>query len=118
MDAHTNVRSLTFPLRRVRKKIVVFGVFDPATGKIPIPLPLPNVNIFRPPLGLRLTPPSRVEFPDWAFQEELPRIIDRALGELARSSDAITASGTLDVVRYGRILRSRMLVVYVAPASL
>jgi len=110
MDGHTNVDSLTFTLDGLAKKIMVFGVFDPATGKIPIPLPLPNVNIFKPPLGLRLTPPSKVEFPDWAFQDEVPAIIDRVLGELARSSDAITASGTLDVVRYGRVLRNRMLV--------
>lgn len=109
MDAHTNVESLSFSLDGLAKKIIVFGVFDPATGKIPIPLPLPNVNIFKPPLGVRLTPPARVEFPDWAFKDDLPAIIDRALGELARSSDAISASGTLDVLRYGRILRNRML---------
>jgi hypothetical protein len=110
MDAHTNVESLTFNLDGLAKKIMIFGVFDPATGKIPIPLPLPNINIFKPPLGARLTPPARVEFPDWAFQDEVPAIIDRVLGELARSTDAITGSGTLDVVRYGRVLRSRMLV--------
>ena len=32
------------------------------------------------------------------------------LGKLVMSSDAITASGSLDVMRYGRILRSRQLV--------
>ena len=32
------------------------------------------------------------------------------VGILARSSDAITVTGTLDVVRYGGILRNRMLV--------
>jgi hypothetical protein len=110
MDAHTNVDSMSFSLDGLAKKIVVLGVFDPVTGKVPIPVPLPNVNIFKPPLGLRLTPPAKVEFPDWSFKEEFPGIVDKALGVLARSSDAISVSGSLDVLRYGHILRSRMLV--------
>jgi hypothetical protein len=110
MDAHTNVDSLTFSLDGLAKKILVFGVYDPVTEKIPIPLPLPNINLFKPPLGLRPTPPAKVEFPDWSFKEKLPGVVDRILGALARSSDAISVSGSLDVMRYGRALRSRMLV--------
>jgi hypothetical protein len=110
MDAHTNVESLSFSLDGLAKKILVFGVFDPATNKIPIPLPLPNLSLFKPPLGLRPTPPSKVEFPDWSFSEELPGVVDRILGALARSSDAISGSGSLDVTRYGHVLRSRMIV--------
>lgn len=110
MDAHTNVESLSFSLDGLAKKIVVLGVYDPVKNKVPIPVPLPNVNIFKPPLGLRPTPPAKVEFPDWAAKEEVPDILNKALGVLARSSDAITVSGSLDVMRYGHILRSRMLV--------
>jgi hypothetical protein len=110
MDAHTNVESLSFSLDGLAKKILVFGVYDPITGKIPIPLPLPNINLFKPPLGLRPTPPARVEFPDWSFSEKVPEVLDRILGALASSSDAISVSGTLDVLRYGQVLRSRMLV--------
>jgi hypothetical protein len=110
MDAHTNVDSISFSLDGLAKKILVFGVFDPVTKKIPIPIPLPNINIFKPPLGLRLTPPAKVEFPTWAWSEKMPAVIDRILGALARSSDAISVSGSLDVLRYGRVLRNRMLV--------
>lgn len=110
MDAHTNVESMTFTLDGLAKKIFVFGVFDPLTKKIPIPLVLPNVNILKPPLGARLTPPSKVEFPDWSFKDEAPAIIDRALGALVRSSDSISVSGSLDVTRYGKVLRNRLIV--------
>lgn len=110
MDAHTNVESMTFSLDGLAKKILVFGVFDPVTNKIPIPLPLPNFNLFKPPLGLRPTAPAKVEFPDWSFKEKMPTIVNRILGALARSSEAISVSGSLDVMRYGRVLRSRMLV--------
>ncbi len=110
MDAHTNVESMTFSLDGLAKKILVFGVYDPITHKIPIPLPLPNLNLFKPPLGRRITPPAKVEFPDWSFSEEAPGVLDRILGALARSSEAVTVSGSLDVTRYGRVLRNRMLV--------
>lgn len=110
MDAHTNIESISFTLDGLAKKIVVLTVFDPITEKIAVVVPLPNINIFQPPLGLRLTPPAKVEFPSWGSTEELPDIVNRALGVLTGSGHAVTASGALDVLRYGHILRARMLV--------
>lgn len=110
MDADTNVESMNFTLDGLTKKIVVVTVYDPITGKIPIVVPLPNLNMFKPPLGLRPTLPAKVEFPDWMSKEPLPKVADKILGVLARASDAISVSGSLDVMRYGRVLRNRMLV--------
>lgn len=110
MDAHTNVESLSFALDGMAKKIVVVTVLDPVTKKIPIPLPVPNISILRPPLGQRLTPPSKVEFLKGAGPLNPAQAIGRALGISFAASDAITGSGSLDVTRYGRPLRSRMLV--------
>ena len=39
-----------------------------------------------------------------------PRPRDSILGYFMNNSDAISGNGTLDVMRYGRVLRSRMLV--------
>ena len=110
MDADTNVESMTFTLDGLAKKIVVVTVYDPFTGKIPVVVPIPNINLFKPPLGLRPTVPAKVEFPDWLCKEELPSVPNRILGILARSSDAIAVSGSLDVMRYGHVLRNRMVV--------
>jgi len=110
MDAHTNVESLSFALDGMAKKIVVLTVFDPVTKKIPIPLPVPNVNVLRPPLGARLTPPSKVEFLKDAGPLNPSQAISKALGISFAASDAVSGSGSLDVTRYGRPLRSRMLV--------
>jgi hypothetical protein len=110
LDAHTNVESLSFSLDGTAKKVVVFTIFDPGTRKIPIPIPLPNVSVLRPPLGLRLTPPAKVEFAEGGTALEPAEAVKRALGMTFAASDAITGSGSLDVVRYGRPLRSRMLV--------
>jgi hypothetical protein len=49
MDAHTNVESLSFSLDGLAKKIVVVTIFDPAKNRVPISVPLPNFNLFKPP---------------------------------------------------------------------
>ncbi|MET0309930.1 MAG: hypothetical protein ABW023_14585 [Sphingomonas sp.] len=112
MDANTNVESLSFTLNGLAKKIRVFTILDPVTHKIPIPIPLPNINGFKPPLGLRPTPPSRIEFdkksaslaPDEAARNILGFLLDK------NNSAAVTGGGSLDVMRYGHVLEPRMLV--------
>jgi hypothetical protein len=110
MDAHTNVESMTFSLDGLAKKIIVYTIMDPITQRIPIPIPVPNISILRPPLGARLTPPSKVEFADNGTAQSPTKAIQKMLGMTFNASDSISVSGSLDVVRYGRVLRSRMLV--------
>src|SRR5262249_18551682 len=50
-DAHSTADTLSLSLDGLAKKIVVITIFDPVTGKIAIPIPVPNVSILRPPLG-------------------------------------------------------------------
>jgi hypothetical protein len=109
MDAHTNVESLSFSLDGLAKKLVIVTIFDPITKKIPIPIPVPNVSIFKPPLGARPTPPARIEFKDLTSLKP-DEAAKKIVGMLINNSDAISASGSLDVLRYGNILRARMLV--------
>ena len=110
MDALTNVESLTVSLDGLAKKIVVYTIMDPITGKVPIPIPVPNLSILRPPLGARLTPPARLEFAKRAASKSPTKAAQEILGMTFSASDAISVSGSLDVLRYGRVLRSRMLV--------
>jgi hypothetical protein len=110
MDADTNTESMSFSLDGLAKKIVVATIFDPATSKFPMLVPIPNFSLFKPPLGARPTLPSKVEFPDYLSTENPMSAANKILGILARSSDSISVSGTLDVLRYGGILRNRMLV--------
>lgn len=110
MDAHTNVESLSFSLDGLAKKVRIFVVNDPITHKIPIPIPAPNINIFKPPLGLRPTPPSRIEFADDVANQDPTEAARTILAYFMNNSDAISGGGSLDVLRYGHVLRSRMLV--------
>lgn len=110
LDEATNVDALSFSLDGKAKKVTVYTIFDPVTHKVPIPVPVPNLNPFKPPLGLRPTPPARVEFADDGGPLEPPEAAKRILGDLMKASDAVTGEGSLDVLTYGRPLRARQLV--------
>jgi hypothetical protein len=110
MDAQTNVESLSFALDGLAKKITVYTIFDPATMKIPISVPVPNVSAVKPPLGARPTPPAKVEFASGGAKLSPTAAARDILGALMHSSDAISGNGSLDVMRYGRVLQARMLV--------
>lgn len=110
LDAHSNTESLSFSLDGTSKEVRVFMVMDPATRKIPIPIPVPNVNLFKPPLGLRPIPPAKIKIDDKAAPLDPTQAAQEILGYLMRSSNSVSASGSLDVLRYKGILRSRMLV--------
>jgi hypothetical protein len=110
MDANTNVESINFSLDGLAKKIVIMTIMDPITGKIPIPIPVPNVSLLRPPLGARLTAPMKIEFPPEGGNKNSIEAIALALAKTSSTTEAVTASGTLNVLRYGRVLNAFQLV--------
>jgi hypothetical protein len=110
MDAETNVQALSFSLDGLAKKIVVMTVMDPVTRRTPIPIPVPNVSILRPPMGARLPPPSRVEFPGYGTELNPSDAANKILGLMFNASDSVSGTGSLDVLRYGHVLRARMMV--------
>jgi hypothetical protein len=111
MDAHTNVDSISFSLDGLAKETMVVTILDPITKRIPIPLPIPSISIFQPPLGARPTPPARIKFTNDKAGVGVQRALKTVLGRLLKgSANAITVSGSLDVLRYGHVLRSKALV--------
>jgi len=110
MDLATNVESLSFSLDGLSKKITVITVLDPITKKIPIPIPLPNIDVLNPPLGLRLTPPAKIVFSDDMANLAPDEAAKKAFGLLRDGADAVSGNGSLSVPRYGSILRARLLV--------
>lgn len=110
MDAHTNVESLSFSLDGLAKKVRVYMIMDPLTGRVPLPVPVPNVDAFKPPLGARPTPPAKVEFACRGAGMRPDKAAKDILGFLINNANAISGNGTLDVLRYGHVLRARLLV--------
>jgi hypothetical protein len=110
MDWQTNVESLSFSLDGLAKKVVVVTILDPVTGKIPIPIPVPNISILHPPLGLRLTPPAKIQFPEDMANLAPTEALKKIFGLMLDNSDAITGNGSLSTTQYGAILRTRTVV--------
>ena len=110
MDAHTNVESLSFSLDGLQKRIEIITVLDPVTGRIPIPVPMPEINVFKPPLGLRPTAPAKIVFDREAAALTFDEALKLAIGRGIASSAPVTGNGTLNVLRYGQVLRARTLI--------
>jgi hypothetical protein len=109
MDAHTNVESLSFGFNGADTSLPIVFIQNQLT-RFPIPLPVPNLNPLQPPLGVIPAPITNVTVLRDTAKMSPMRALGRGLAEAARSADAATGEGTLDVVRYGRLLRSRGLV--------
>lgn len=108
MDSETNVEALRFGLDGLAKRTTITTILDPVTHKIPIPVPVPDIDPIKPPLGLRPTPPGRIVRGPDSSSLTAPEAAKRAIGRALRSASAITASGSLNVASYGGVLRARM----------
>jgi hypothetical protein len=111
MDAHTNVESLSFAFNSEGATLPIFFIMPDLTGlPIPIPVPLPSVSLLQPPLGVIPPIPKNFEFMNDTSNLTLAEAAMRGLSIAGRSQDAVTANGSLDVVRYGSPLSARQLV--------
>lgn len=109
MDAHTNVESLSFSFDSTKGVLPIVFIQNQAT-RAPIPIPIPDINPLQPPLGLLPTPISNIKVLRDTAKLSPMQAISRGLAEASRSQDALSADGTLDVLRYGRLLKARQLV--------
>ncbi|MCU0503833.1 MAG: hypothetical protein MUC51_19105 [Anaerolineae bacterium] len=109
MDAHTNVDNLSFSFDPTKGVLPIVFIQNQMT-RAPIPIPIPNINPLQPPLGVLSTPLSNITLLKDTARMNPMQAISRGLNEAKRSQDSVTATGSLDVLRYGRPLRARGLV--------
>jgi len=109
MDAHTNVESLSFNFNGANTTLPVVFIQNQLT-KFPIPIPIPNLNPLQPPLGLIPAPITNVKFMKETAKLSPMAAIMLGRAEASRSADAVSGSGSLNVTRYGRLLKARGLV--------
>ncbi len=109
MDVHTNVESMNFTFDSDSYTLPVVYIQNPLT-KVPLMIPVPDVTPLSPPLGAVPPVPKRFDLIKGTAKYSPTRgaLIGMALA--AKSAQAVTATGSLDVTRYGRILQPRKLV--------
>lgn len=115
MDAHTNVESLNFTYDGLSKTLYILYIQN-LLSKVPIPIPIPDITPLNPPLGAKPPLPLHVKLitnePDQNGTAKYTPVQAAIIGmtKAAKGSEVISGSGSLDVLRYGRVLKSRQLV--------
>lgn len=124
MDGETNIDSFSVSYDGMKKEVYVVFYHNDETH-VSIPIPVPGINPINPPLGRRPPIPMGLKLlnrrerePERDEEEEeadtagvdFARAASKALAQAARNAEIVGASGTLDVQRYGEVLRARSLV--------
>lgn len=109
MDAYTNVESLSFTFDAEKKVMPILMIQEPVS-KAPMPIPVPDITPLNPPLGAIIPMPKHFEFISETANLSPLQSAVIGLTKAAKTSDAVSATGSLDVLRYGRILKARRLV--------
>jgi hypothetical protein len=109
MGPHTNVESMSFSFDPTKGVLPIVFIQNEMT-RIPIPLPIPNLNPLQPPLAAVSTSISNIKVLKDTAKMSPAKALSKGLTEAARSQDSVSAQGSLDVLRYGRLLKARKLV--------
>ncbi len=109
MDAHTNVESLDFSFDGESAMLPIVMIQNKETKAI-IGIPVPPITPLNPPLGLIPPIPKNIEYQDYTAKYSPIRAALVGITKASKTADIVTANGTLDVTRYGRILKARQLV--------
>jgi hypothetical protein len=109
MDSWTNVESLSFRYQPQSSVLPIVFIQEELTG-VPIPIPIPPVTPFNPPLGLAVPFPQQIrQLKDTAKRSPAEALM-LGMAEAVKNADVVTGDGTIDVTRYGQVLRARSLV--------
>ncbi len=109
MDALTNVESLSFSFNPEVGMLPIVFIQNEAT-RLPIPLPIPKLNPLQPPLAALSTPIANINVLDGTAKLKPQHALAAGVAVAAASQDSVTANGSLNVLRYGRMLKARGLV--------
>jgi hypothetical protein len=110
MDVETNIENVSCSFDSQGRVLPFVRVQIPTT-KISIPIPIPDITPLNPPLGLVPAPlPLNLVRIDNSAKYTPVRAAMIGLTKAARSAESVIATGSLDVMRYGDVLKARRLV--------
>src|SRR5262249_45054421 len=109
MDSLTNVESLSFSFDPTKGVLPIVFIQNALT-RVPIPIPIPNINPLQPPLGVLSTPLANITVLKDTAKMTPMKALSRGLAEAKKSQDSVSGRGSLNVLRYGRMLKARQLV--------
>lgn len=108
-DASTTVEQLQFTFDNDHNVLPIVIIQD-STTKIPIPIPVGDISPLNPPLGAIPSIPKKIDVVTAAAKWSVMRAALLAMAKASKAADCVTATGSLDVLRYGNLLMPRKLV--------
>jgi hypothetical protein len=113
-DAYTNVESLHFNFDQQQNKIPILFIYNQETN-LTFPIPIPPITPLDPPLGAIPPLPTNIlgdlkPVRDDLSKRSIPQALMIGMATAAKWAEAVTGDGSLDVTRYGGILKARQLV--------
>lgn len=109
MGPHTNVESINFSFDPEKGSLPIVFIQNQLT-RVPIPLPIPNLNPLQPQLGAVSTSISNIKIMKDTAKMSPAKALSKGLAEAAKAQDSVSGNGSLDVFKYGRLLKARQLV--------
>jgi hypothetical protein len=109
MDTWTNVESLSFRYEP-QSAVLPLVYLQDETTKMVFPIPIPAANPLSPPLGAVIPAPQSIKQMSDTAKLPVPQALMQGMARASETGDVVTGDGTLDVLRYGRILKARQLV--------
>ena len=78
--------------------------------KMVIPIPVPDISPLNPPLGLIPPLPPKITYLDNTANMSPLQAMLHGMAYVSQHADSVSGSGSIDVLRYGHILKARKLV--------
>lgn len=108
LDGTTTLDSLSFSYDGTLATNYLVTIIEQNT-QIPLVIPLPSIDLIKAPQAAHApTPLKYVQLKPVASQDPVGAAL-AGLAKLFESADVVTASGQLDVLRYGRVFKARQL---------
>jgi len=107
-DATSNIDSLSFSYDGTLATQYVVTIIE-KNSKLPIPIPVPNIDILKPRLSSQAPPILKITQISPSASDDPMQAALAAVGKMFDTADVISGSGQLDVLRYGRVFKARQL---------
>ena len=105
-DGATNVESMNFSYNGLAAHQYIATILEP-NSKFPIPIPIPSIDFLKASLSQQAPTPLKSKVISDLASKSFTEAALLVLGALMATDDAITGSGSLDVLRYGEVLKAR-----------
>jgi len=108
-DAYSNVEHLQLSFDNDRKIMPIVVIQEEST-KVPIPIVVGDITPLNPPLGAIPPLPKGIQIVKGAAKWSAMKAALIAMAKASKKAEAVTARGSLNVLRYGQVLKARKLV--------